>query len=378
MALQGTIVKQDALSAGSELPGRMRPKEVLFRIAKRVGAFALVRDSEWRRQRLLILCYHGVSLHDEHEWNGDLYITPALLRDRLQLLRDRGYSILPLDDACRLLREGRLPPRSVSVTFDDATVDFERMALPILREFDAPTTLYLTSFYTDLRVPVFDTVLSYVLWKGRASGADVAALCDSATPLPIATQGERDRAHTALRRHAAQQSLDALAKDALVARVAAHVGVSYGDVLSSEILQLMTPDSVAALPHDLVDVQMHTHRHRAPCERLLFRRELTDNAGRIREMRGPRSPLTHFCYPNGEYRGDLLPWLREFGVEFATTCLPGIASPGDEPLLLPRFVDSCRQSPTAFEAWASGFAALLPQRRQYRIDANLLRVSASV
>jgi peptidoglycan/xylan/chitin deacetylase (PgdA/CDA1 family) len=137
----------------------------------------------------------------------------------------------------------------------------------------------------------------------------------------------------------------------------------------------MTPASVAALPHDLVNVQMHTHRHRAPCERLLFRRELTDNAGRIREMRGPRSELTHFCYPNGEYRGDLLPWLREFGVEFATTCLPGIASPSDEPLLLPRFVDNCRQSPTAFEAWASGFAALLPQRRQYRIDANLLRVS---
>jgi peptidoglycan/xylan/chitin deacetylase (PgdA/CDA1 family) len=350
----------------------MRPKEVLFRIAKRVGAFALVRDSEWRRQRLLILCYHGVALHDEHEWNEELYITPALLRNRLQLLRDRGYTILPLDDACRLLRDGKLPPRSVSLTFDDATVDFERAALPILREFQAPTTLYLTSFYTDLRVPVFDTALSYVLWKGRESGADVATFCGDATPLPITTKDERDRAHGMLRQHAADLSLDALAKDALVARIAAHVGVDYERVLSTEILQLMTPASVAALPHDLVSVQMHTHRHRAPCERLLFRRELTDNAGRIREMRGS-CRLTHFCYPNGEYRGELLPWLREFGVEFATTCLPGIASSHDEPLLLPRFVDNCRQSATAFEAWASGFAALLPKRRQYRIDEALLR-----
>jgi peptidoglycan/xylan/chitin deacetylase (PgdA/CDA1 family) len=353
----------------------MRPKEVIFTIAKRVGAFAVVRDSEWRRQRLLILCYHGVALHDEHEWNDELYVTQALLRERLQLLRDRKYTILPLDEACRLLREGRLPPRSVSVTFDDATVDFERAALPILREFQAPTTLYLTSFYTDLRVPVFDTVLSYVLWKGRASGVDVGSFCESSVPLSIATPCGRERAHTLLRGHAAKQSFDALAKNAFVARIAEHLGVDYGRILSSEVLQLMTPASVAALPHDLVNVQMHTHRHRAPRERVLFRRELTDNADRIREMRGLRSQLTHFCYPNGEYRGELLPWLREFGVEFATTCLPGIASSHDNPLLLPRFVDNCRQSPTAFEAWASGFAALLPQSRQYRIDANLLRVN---
>jgi peptidoglycan/xylan/chitin deacetylase (PgdA/CDA1 family) len=353
----------------------MKPKEVLFRIAQRVGAFALVRDSEWRRQRLLILCYHGVSLHDEHEWNEELYVTPALLRNRLQLLRDRGYSILPLDDACRLLRDGRLPPRSVSLTFDDATVDFERAALPILREFDAPVTLYLTSFYTDVRVPVFDTALSYVLWKGRKSGADVAGFCDSDTPLPIDSRDARDRAHLALRGHAAKLSLDALAKDALIERVAEHVGVDYNRVRASDILQLMTAASVAALPHDLVNVQLHTHRHRAPSERLLFRRELVDNAGRIRELRGLRPQLTHFCYPNGEYRGELLPWLREFGVEFATTCLPGIASSHDDPLLLPRFVDNCLHSATAFEAWVSGFAALLPRRRQYRIDTSLLRTS---
>lgn len=357
------------------MPGRSRSKEVLFRIARRVGAFAVIRDSEWRRQRLLILCYHGVALHDEHEWNSELYVTRELLHGRLQFLRERGYSLLPLDDACRLLQEGRLPPRSVSLTFDDATVDFERAALPILREFSAPATLYLTSFYTDLRLPVFDTALSYVLWKGRASGGDVAPLCDSAAPLPVATQEARDRAHAVLRRHAAHHSLDALAKDAFVARVAAHLAVDYDEIRASEILQLMTPAGVAALPHDLISVQMHTHRHRAPRERLLFRRELADNAGRIRELRGACARLTHFCYPNGEYRGELLPWLREFGVEFATTCLPGIASTHDDPLLLPRFVDNSRQSPTAFEAWTSGFAALLPRRRQYRIDAELLRVA---
>jgi peptidoglycan/xylan/chitin deacetylase (PgdA/CDA1 family) len=352
-------------------------KQGLFAVAKRLGAFALVRDSEWRRLRLLILCYHGVSLRDEHEWNEALYVTPKLLRTRLRFLRDHGYAILPLDEACRLLGERRLPPRSVALTFDDATIDFGRAALPVLQEFGAPATLYLSSFYTSVRLPVFSPMLSYVLWKGRDSGADVADACASAAPLPVASQAQRDRAYDAISRHAAGQSLDAVAKDALVARVAAELGVSYDELRSSEVLQLMTPASVADLPHDLISVQLHTHRHRAPREKALFHRELVENACRIREMRGSSHALNHFSYPSGEYRGELLPWLREFGVQYATTCVPGIAGPQDEPLLLPRFVDSCRQSVTTFEAWTSGFAAWLPRRRQHRLNVRLLDIEGS-
>lgn len=345
----------------------MRLKHGIFSVAKHLGGFALVRDSEWRRQRLLILCYHGVSLLDEHEWNDTLYVTPQLLRARLRFLREHGYSVLSLDEGCRLLGERRLPPRSVALTFDDGTVDFGRVALPVLQEFGAPATLYLSSYYTTVRVPVFNTILSYVLWKGRHGGGDVGAVCGSATPLPIASEAERQAAYNAVCRYAASQSLDALAKDALVGRIAAEAGVSYDQVRSTEVLQLMTPESVASLPHDLISVQLHTHRHRTPRDQALFSRELVENAARIRQMRGSSAALSHFSYPSGVYRQEMLPWLREFGVRYATTCVPGIASPHDEPLLLPRFVDGCRHSETTFEAWTSGFAALLPRRKEHRL-----------
>src|SRR5216117_1925670 len=60
------------------------------------GIFALVAHSPWRRRRLLILCYHGFSLDDEHQWNPSLYIQPRLFEERLKLLE--RANVLPLTE----------------------------------------------------------------------------------------------------------------------------------------------------------------------------------------------------------------------------------------------------------------------------------------
>ena len=346
----------------------MRLKEVVIRAAKSLGGLALVRDSRWRRHRLLILCYHGVAMEDEHEWDPALYITQEQLRGRLRILRDGGYTILPLAEATHRLYEGTLPPRSVAITFDDGAVDFERRALPVLREFNAPATLYLTTYYCITRLPVFNTVLSYVLWKGRDSGGDVSSLCDSPIPLPVVTDVDRAQARGLLYEYTLTRQMDAREKDKLVSGVAAALGVDYAAIVAKGILQIMPPDVVRELPGDLVDIQLHTHRHRTPRDREQFIQEVRDNVAVTRELRGESPALEHFCYPSGDYAGEFLAWLRECNVRYATTCVPDLASISVDPLLLPRFVDTSHQSDLAFEAWASGFAGLLPHRREFRLD----------
>ncbi|MEP6732637.1 MAG: polysaccharide deacetylase family protein [bacterium] len=348
----------------------MRLKDAILGIAKGVGAFAIVRDSAWRRRRLLILCYHGVSMDDEHEWSPALYVTQEKLRARLRMLRDGGYTVLPLTEAMRRLDDGTLPSRSVALTFDDGAVDFERRALPVLREFNMPATLYLTTFYCATRLPVFDTILGYVLWKGRSSAADLSALCESKESLTVTNDDARKKARTALHDHATNTRMSAEEKDALVARVASVLGVDYAAIRARGTLQIMSPDSVRALPGDLVDVQLHTHRHRTPRDHALFVREINDNAAMIRELRGNENALVQFCYPSGVYHGEFFGWLRECGVHYATTCVPDLASRESNPMLVPRFIDTMVQSDTTFEAWASGFAALMPRRREYQIDSS--------
>ena len=37
--------------------------------SSRLGILNGIRDSKWRQHRLLILCYHSISIDDEHEWS---------------------------------------------------------------------------------------------------------------------------------------------------------------------------------------------------------------------------------------------------------------------------------------------------------------------
>jgi len=334
-------------------------KQALFGFARATGAFSLVAGSRWRRQRLLILCYHGVSLDDEHQWNGSLYLSPDRLRERFELLRDRHFRVIPLDDAMHHLADGTLPDRSVVLTFDDGAFDFKVRAVPLLHEFGYPATVYVPTYYTRFHRPVFDTMVSYLAWKGRDAGTCILPELGSAS---VATDVDRRAVVHRLHSISRERGLNAQDKDALARRFAEALGVDYDDILERRLLQLMTSDELAQLPRDLVDVQLHTHRHRTPLDEQLFVKEIRDNRDELAAVFGGGEQFRHFCYPSGEYEPEFIPWLQESGVISATTCDPGLASPDSHPLLLPRFIDTMGQSSLAFEAWASGFAELLPRR----------------
>jgi len=141
-------------------------KLATLRAADNLGVSRLVLESAWRGQRLLILCYHGISLEDEHLWDSSMYMTADLLRQRMAAIHSSGCTVLRLGEAVERLYNGTLPPRSVALTFDDGLFDFYKRAYPILWKYGFPVTVYLTTYYSDFNRPVFDVMCSYLLWKG--------------------------------------------------------------------------------------------------------------------------------------------------------------------------------------------------------------------
>lgn len=337
-----------------------RAKRGVLHVGDAFGVVRHVRDSAWRRQRLAILCYHGVSLDDEHEWAPSYYISPELLTERMRLLRDGGYAVLPLDEAVRRLYEGTLPPRAVALTFDDGAADFRLRGLPILEQFGFPATVYLTTHYCGHQRPVFGVVCSYLLWKARGQVVDGGRAVDGEGTWDLRTGRGRAAALDALRAFAERNALSTADKDAVVGRLCGALGIDHAALIARRTLQIMTPDDVRDVVARGVSIELHTHRHRTPRDATLFRRELDDNRRCILQL-GASDPV-HFCYPSGVHHRSFLPWLRDAGVRSATTCESGLAGPATNPLLLPRIIDGGHLTSLEFQSCVSGFGEILPRR----------------
>jgi peptidoglycan/xylan/chitin deacetylase (PgdA/CDA1 family) len=341
-------------------------KLITLRVLANTGMSRALSDSRWRKDRLLILGYHGISQDDEHLWNPALYVTPQQFRVQLATIRQHGFTVLGLDEAVARLYSGKLPERALSITFDDGNVDFYRQAYPILREHGYPVALYLTTYYCFNNKPVFPPALAYILWKSRLPRAPYPRMLDAAEMMELETPAGRDRACQRIVTFAEREKLSAADKHELLADVAASVGYPFETLLSRRLHHLMNPEEVAEVAADGVDVQMHAHRHRRPLDRDDYRREIRENRAAIEAITG-RRPV-HFCYPVGHTHPWFLPWLAEEGVASATTCNVGLAGPHSNPLLLPRVICTARLTPLEFSAWLAGAAALLPHRRHVPLN----------
>lgn len=328
-----------------------------LRMAASLGLTSWALHSRWRQERLLILCYHGISLEDEHEWNPSLYVAPALFRQRMDALHRMGCAVLGLGEALERLYSGRLPKKAVAITFDDGSYDFYRSAHPILREYGFPATVYLTTYYASYNRPVFDVVLSYLLWKGRNQALEWPELLERAAWLD---ERGRRAVQLRIRSRAQREGLSAKEKDGLLESLAGKLGVDYQGLCSKRMLHLMTLEEARELAEEGVDIQLHTHRHRLWRQRDLFTQEIEDNRRSISTISG--KPLVHFCYPCGLHWPEVAEFLGACGIESATTCQPGLADRRTNRFFLPRFLDSSNVTVAEFMAWVSGLASFLPQR----------------
>jgi peptidoglycan/xylan/chitin deacetylase (PgdA/CDA1 family) len=352
-------------------------KQAVLSGLKTTGVFTLAHRSRWRRNRLLILAYHGLSIEDEHLWNPDLFMRPDYFIDRLGLLKKYDCAVLPLDVALRRLYANDLPENCVSLTFDDGNYDFYKVALPILKEFNLPATLYLTTSYVRYNRPVFDAICSYMLWKGRDTTLDLRQIIGQEMKFDLSHDGARAAACDCLIGFARNQKYSNEEKDALASELARLLEIDYDALCEKRVLHLLNSEEVGRLAAEGIDIQLHTHRHYSPVNRYLFIREIEDNRSHIREMAG--ATARHFCYPDGIFEGQFLPWLEELNVVSATTCEPGLASMDTNRLLLPRLVDTTPLSPIEFEGWLTGVSAALPRRRgSYNTGAGKYEVKTAI
>lgn len=91
--------------------------------------------------QVIIFCYHR--LVDKVRYPGT-EITPAAFEAQMKELKDRGITVISMQDLLAWKRgEKNIPPRSAVVTFDDGWKSQYEVAWPIMKKYGYPFTMFI-------------------------------------------------------------------------------------------------------------------------------------------------------------------------------------------------------------------------------------------
>jgi peptidoglycan/xylan/chitin deacetylase (PgdA/CDA1 family) len=89
----------------------------------------------------IIFCYHR--LVDKVRYPGT-EITPAMFEQQMKMLKDRGITVISLQDLLAWKRgEKSIPPRCAVITFDDGWKSQYEVAWPALKKLGYPLTMFI-------------------------------------------------------------------------------------------------------------------------------------------------------------------------------------------------------------------------------------------
>jgi peptidoglycan/xylan/chitin deacetylase (PgdA/CDA1 family) len=267
--------------------------------------------------------------------NHHLEVTPEFLRAMLMHLRERAVDIITIDEAHRRLCERDFSRRFACFTFDDGYRDNRDFALPVMREFDAPLAVCVTSDFAEGRGRMWWIALERVIARASAIETrigDVATRLDTSTP--SAKEAAFDRLHDWLRGLANEQDV----RREVTALCARH-GVDE-TAICRELC--MSWDELKPFADDpLVTIGSHgvSHCNLARQSEAIAADELSASRARIESML--QRPVVHLAYPYGDR---IAAGAREFqlaraaGYKTAVTTRPGMIFPesADHLTALPR------------------------------------------
>jgi peptidoglycan/xylan/chitin deacetylase (PgdA/CDA1 family) len=330
-------------------------KRGLYHLCKWIGLFAIAR----RRTRgaLHILCYHGFSLKDESSFAPRTFMEPGTFAERMAYLKKKRVPVLDLGEALDKLAAGTLPAGAATITVDDGFYGTYTKALPILKSFALPATVYVTTYYAVKKSPIFRLVVQYMFWKTRERELEPDGLGIAGDrPIPISTDAQKSDTVFRIIRFG-EGSHDENGRIELARLLGERLGVDYDEISTSRILSIVDPEEIAAMAGEGIDIELHSHRHDLPLDREAALREIEENRAVLEPLAGRR--LVHFCYPSGFYRQEQLPWLAEAGIASGTTCIRGLNYQDTNWLELRRFLDGEDVSFIEFEAEISGFSEMM-------------------
>lgn len=305
---------------------------------------------------------------DPFQPNRHLEITPEFLREVLAHVRAHDVDIVSMDEAHRRMRDRDFARRFACFTFDDGYRNNRDHALPVMREHNAPFTVYVASDFAEGTGRLWWEALERVV-----SRTGTIEIVRDGTMLRL------DAHDAAAKQEAFNQVHDwlrTLGSDDEVQREVGALCARHGVDDSAIARELcMSWDELRTFSADpLVSIGAHTVSH---CN--LAREPKT---GALRQMRDSRAriehhlqkPAWHFAYPYGDKAAAAareFAMARELGFATAVTTRPGMifAENAEHITALPRISLNGNYQTTRFLSVLTSGAATAMWSGFRRVDA---------
>lgn len=260
----------------------------------------------------------------EFQPNRHLEVEPEFLRTVLEHVRSLDIDIVTIDELHARLVERNFARRFACFTFDDGYRDNRDFALPVMREFGAPFTVYVASDFAEGSGRLWWIALETVIAKAASIEVPIggaATRIDTSTA--AAKQAAFDRVHDWLQTLPHEHDLQRE-----VAGLCAQHGVDQS-TMARELC--MTWDELKDFADDpLITIGAHTitHCNLARQSEATAAFEIATSRARIEQAL--QRPILHLAYPYGD-RTAAGP--REFalarsaGFKTAVTTRPGMIFP---------------------------------------------------
>jgi peptidoglycan/xylan/chitin deacetylase (PgdA/CDA1 family) len=298
--------------------------------------------------RVTILAYHRI---DTPANPDKLNLSPTLIdaspeafEAQMQWLAKR-YNVISAWDLVEALRNGKsLPAHAVVITFDDGYTCYVDTALPIMRKYGLPSTLFVPTAYADDPFQPFwwDTIYKVL----TETTIDALGMPEVGL-VPLNTKVERDAAYAALVE--AIEHMEANKVPAMVEAVAKACGVEPAaekHIIGWQEIETLAPDG---------DVTFAPHTRHHPILAQTAEADLQDEIqGSWEDLQQHIArPLPLLAYPNGQPHAvnrASREAARNAGLLGAVTMVSGTNAIGtSDPFLLHRSGAGAGQSITRFK-----------------------------
>jgi len=87
-----------------------------------------------------VIMYHNI---DENSVASRLSVSPESFKRQMNFLKSHKYNVVKLEDLAEMLKGGKLPSKTIAITFDDGYENNYTSAYPVLKKLGLQATIFI-------------------------------------------------------------------------------------------------------------------------------------------------------------------------------------------------------------------------------------------